>query len=957
MIEGRRPWPHSLAIALALPALLLLGFPGAARASLTWSAPSPIDRTQSGRLQGVACPSPSQCTAVDGDGQQVTFNPSSPGNPTPTVIDAGNQMLAVACPSSSQCTAGGASGHAVTFNPSSPGNPTVTTVDSIPGAALLSVACPTTSQCTAIDNALHEVTFNPTAPGGASSVEIGTIGGLQSVACPSSSQCTAVDTAGQQFTFNPNSPGTVNPTSINGTAELDAVACPTTTRCTAISGNGEVTFDPTSGSVVGGGLLESPGSLVSLACPTVTQCTAIDFDGFELTFNPAAPSPNPTRVRIASPSGPGTALYDVDCPTSAQCTAVDPVGREISFNPTSPGTPTPVVVDSTSGTPMSDVACPTRSRCAAIDDLGLEVTFDPVSRTASKPVALDSGRLVRAVDCPTSTQCTAVGARLEVTFDPGSPGSPTPITIDPTGGLAAVACPSARQCTAVDGSGHEVTFDPISPGTPAPAAVGTGGLRDAACTSTAQCTAVGGGQAATFDPGAPGTPTVVTIPVGRIGSLVAVACPSAAQCTALVDLGAEATFNPTSTATPAPIPLNVSSELNSLACPATNQCTAVDDSGQAVSFNPTSPGTPAPITIFTDHRLPAVACPASDQCTAVSDDGYQLTGGQAPTITAVGPSDGARGVSPATQPYAVFDEPMSQVATAGAFSLVRSSDHQAVAGHVVFFGDRVPVFQPDAPLQPATQYTATVSTGAEASDGAALASPKSWAFTTRASDQTSTTLNCFPGSVAPRDPVTCKATVTDNAPGSSPTPTGRVSFASSESGRFSPSSCALSGSGASSSCTVQFEPLARGRQGISATYSGDVGHQASAGQTIVDVAFPASKKGCDVYGFGRITAAGGDPAGFLSFAAAGLRFGIEVYQEGGPDNPISVRSLSVDSVTCSPDATAARVFGVAKVSGSTTVEYRLDFARSGAGSTYRIRLSSGYDSGVQPVSGGVFIRD
>jgi len=36
----------------------------------------------------VACPSVSQCTAVGDSGQQVTFNPTAPGTPTPTTIDA-----------------------------------------------------------------------------------------------------------------------------------------------------------------------------------------------------------------------------------------------------------------------------------------------------------------------------------------------------------------------------------------------------------------------------------------------------------------------------------------------------------------------------------------------------------------------------------------------------------------------------------------------------------------------------------------------------------------------------------------------------------------------------------------------------------------------------------------------------------------------------------------------------
>ena len=72
-------------------------------ASLSWSGPAPLDRT-GGReqLQGVACPSASQCTAVDDAGQLVIFNPEAPGTPTPTTIDAGHALTGVACPSASQ---------------------------------------------------------------------------------------------------------------------------------------------------------------------------------------------------------------------------------------------------------------------------------------------------------------------------------------------------------------------------------------------------------------------------------------------------------------------------------------------------------------------------------------------------------------------------------------------------------------------------------------------------------------------------------------------------------------------------------------------------------------------------------------------------------------------------------------------------------------------------------------
>src|SRR5437899_9699842 len=71
--------------------------------SFSWSAPIGLDRSGSSQnLEGVSCPSTTQCTAVDAVGQEVTFNPTSPGTPTTVTVDSGQQLRAVACPTTSQ---------------------------------------------------------------------------------------------------------------------------------------------------------------------------------------------------------------------------------------------------------------------------------------------------------------------------------------------------------------------------------------------------------------------------------------------------------------------------------------------------------------------------------------------------------------------------------------------------------------------------------------------------------------------------------------------------------------------------------------------------------------------------------------------------------------------------------------------------------------------------------------
>src|SRR5437588_8146073 len=93
-------------------------------ASFSWSGPVALDATGGpGHLMyGVACPSTSQCTAVDfGVGQQVTFDPGGPVSPAPTTIDSGNTLSSVACPAANQCTAVDYVGQEVTFDPAAPG--------------------------------------------------------------------------------------------------------------------------------------------------------------------------------------------------------------------------------------------------------------------------------------------------------------------------------------------------------------------------------------------------------------------------------------------------------------------------------------------------------------------------------------------------------------------------------------------------------------------------------------------------------------------------------------------------------------------------------------------------------------------------------------------------------------------------------------------------------------------
>ena len=118
---------------------------------------------------------------------------------------------------------------------------------------------------------------------------------------------------------------------------------------------------------------------------------------------------------------------------------------------------------------------------------------------------------------------------------------------------------------------------------------------------------------------------------------------------------------------------------------------------------------------------------------------------------------------------------------------------------------------------------------------------------------------------------------------------------------------------------------------------------------------PESGAGCKVTYGGRITTADGDKATFGGNAKGAGPSGQEEYQDHGPVVVMNVHSIDVQAVVCSADGTSASIFGTATIDGSGSVDYRIDvtdLGEPGSSDTYQIRLSNGYDSGLQTLSGG-----
>jgi Mg-chelatase subunit ChlD len=114
-----------------------------------------------------------------------------------------------------------------------------------------------------------------------------------------------------------------------------------------------------------------------------------------------------------------------------------------------------------------------------------------------------------------------------------------------------------------------------------------------------------------------------------------------------------------------------------------------------------------------------------------------------------------------------------------------------------------------------------------------------------------------------------------------------------------------------------------------------------------------------ITGGGRITAVNGDKATFGGNArsdADGNASGNEEYQDHGPAQAMTVKSIDILAITCTTDFKTANIYGTATIDGSGTFAFRIratDNLEPGTGSdVYGIILSTGYNSGDKVLEGG-----
>jgi hypothetical protein len=549
-------------------------------------------------VTGFSCPSTTVCAAVTASAA-FAFNPQAPSAfasiPVPGAVGgnpaavSGYGLLSLSCPTTTQCSALDYDGDVFAFSPLS-GAPAVSS-PLAPPFSMSALSCATATQCTAV-GVEGEVTFNPQAPAVQSptSLGLGLAPQMFSVSCPTTSQC--VYNTGQGVTgFDPLTP---SDTQSLGTEPVTAVSCASATACIGLDGARLVLMDPTSAGSERT-LAVAPNTLNAVACQSVATCTAVANTGGQATTVSLAGAASTATISF-TPYGEFSAL---DCISAALCVANGSAGIQ-TWNPEAPGSPRVIGAYPQYEGSIGTLSCPSAHQCTDSAGLG---TFDPQS-----PKATADGH-AKADTCPTTTQCSRVIENASVakveTFNPHRPGKRSSRVLLNHPGLCHFAgdivlcttisgptCPSTSQCTVIrtqiHGQTSALSFAPKGGGH----VIGVSLPRLSAligCPSVRECVGLAqhGTGEVTFDPEHPGSAKARHLPLfgGEAGACASrTLCIAVQQTQTFTDVLA---FNPRTGAHAHLQPVGQPNATYDLAsCPAPTECVLLGLDGQEVSFKP-----------------------------------------------------------------------------------------------------------------------------------------------------------------------------------------------------------------------------------------------------------------------------------------------------------------------------------------------------------------------------------
>jgi hypothetical protein len=279
-------------------------------------------------LLAVSCSASSACTAV-GESNGRALVERWNGLNWQVQSGASGALDGVSCPSSTDCIAVGQQGLADKWDGTS------WTVESTPlkTASLVAVSCPTTTYCMAVGS-LYGTDYTALAErwDGLAWTTLSTPSGrnLWGVSCPAANDCTAVgsDVTGLDLIQHWNG-ATWKTTLIH--ASLNGVSCKRTSACTAVGPDLAEQWNGSSWTAQSIPLATGSVSSVlnAASCPTTSVCTVVGHSRPSTgPWSPLAERWNGTTWAVQSTprltrlTTAGFELLGVSCPSASDCTAV-----------------------------------------------------------------------------------------------------------------------------------------------------------------------------------------------------------------------------------------------------------------------------------------------------------------------------------------------------------------------------------------------------------------------------------------------------------------------------------------------------------------------------------------------------------------------------------------------------------------------------------------------------------
>jgi hypothetical protein len=297
------------------------------------------------------------------------------------------------------------------------------------------------------------------------------------------------------------------------------------------------------------GVAFSYNEVNALDCPSTTQCTALTSSGKQVTFNPTR-GDKVVSAKLFSDTLDET--FALDCASTHLCVAADSRGAVVGFNPRAKTKPK-YTVTLQGASYQTSVTCPSKSLCV-LDSYQAEGYLNPAkgSSLVSNAFAANQNGANPTASCVSATFCVGSNGNsgLVYTFNPRSPGSAKTTTISSTPAVGQIQCPTSTQCTALaayhgDYGLGMMTFNPRKIGTkPKVHGISESSMGDIACASKTYC--IGGG----YDYGVYIYDTkthkhkFAALTYDGPETVAALACPSKSVCVAIFANGKKAVFNP-----------------------------------------------------------------------------------------------------------------------------------------------------------------------------------------------------------------------------------------------------------------------------------------------------------------------------------------------------------------------------------------------------------------------------